>query len=116
MAKLTLFVLYAKQDRMESMKRFYEKLLGCAFVPEKHGTGPRHFAAKVNGIVLEIYPTAPDMVASKVRLGFKVKSISQAIDEIDPAYVVSDGYNMQDNKATTVMDPSGNKVELWEKL
>lgn len=36
-------------------RKFYETL-GLAFVQERHGKGPVHFACDFQGLVLEIYP------------------------------------------------------------
>lgn len=35
--------------------RFY-RVLGLLFTVERHGSGPEHYAAVVNGFVFEIYP------------------------------------------------------------
>lgn len=45
-----------KTDNIEAVKEFLEDF-GLAFVLEKHGDGPEHYACETEGKVLEIYPS-----------------------------------------------------------
>lgn len=52
---------------------FYRSL-GIEFKEDQHGSGPRHFAADLGGIVFEIYPTKkPEDVNRTTRLGFSLQ-------------------------------------------
>jgi lactoylglutathione lyase len=68
---LRLLVLRTKQ--LERLRDFFQ-LLGVSFVAERHGNGPLHYAGELGGVVLELYPLAPDVHAEDplTRLGFSV--------------------------------------------
>lgn len=52
-------VLVLKVADVEATKAHFEAM-GLAFVAERHGTGPDHWACEVDGSVLEIYPVGRD--------------------------------------------------------
>jgi hypothetical protein len=52
-ANLCLLVL--RSPRPERLREFL-CVLGLEFVTEQHGTGPVHYATRLGGLVLEIYP------------------------------------------------------------
>ena len=102
---LTLLVLYVAD--LEQSLRFYSAL-GIAFTAEKHGAGPRHYAAEVGGAVLELYPS-DDRPHTRTRLGLRVNDldatrIALAAAEFDmPA---------PRRGRCVVRDQDGNVVEL----
>ena len=49
--------LVLHSPRLEESRDFYETLLGIKFREEKHGDGPKHYAAPLEaGLLLELYP------------------------------------------------------------
>ncbi|MFF5567156.1 VOC family protein [Streptomyces sp. NPDC012623] len=65
---IDLVVLYT--DRLTACRDFYTGL-GLAFVRERHGSGPEHYAAVLDGgAVLELYPADDRRPATgSLRLG-----------------------------------------------
>ncbi|GAB3141953.1 glyoxalase/bleomycin resistance/extradiol dioxygenase family protein [Microbispora hainanensis] len=69
-ARVMLLVLYT--DRLEECRAFYGAL-GLGFTPERHGQGPRHYAAVLaDGTVFELYPATAERRTGSVRLGLHV--------------------------------------------
>lgn len=61
---------------------FY-KTLGMTFQEEQHGSGPVHWAADLDGIVLEIYPAkSTDEVDATTRLGFDVNDAVSVLEAL----------------------------------
>lgn len=66
----SLLVIYT--GRLDACVTFYTDL-GLPLAREQHGSGPVHYAAELNGgLVLELYPGAPDQTTGRLRLGFSV--------------------------------------------
>ncbi|TYB47183.1 glyoxalase/bleomycin resistance/dioxygenase family protein [Nonomuraea sp. PA05] len=71
--RANLIVIYT--GRVEECRAFYGSL-GLDFRPEQHGDGPRHYAAVLDdGLVVELYPAAPDRRTGRLRLGFEVDGL-----------------------------------------
>jgi lactoylglutathione lyase len=69
--KLNLIVL--KSGDIDKTRKFYE-MLGCQFIEERHGDGPRHYSSAINDVVLEIYQ---GKVANEgITIGFCVSDLS----------------------------------------
>lgn len=69
-AHATLLVVYT--ERLDECLNFYRSL-GLTLVREQHGTGPVHYAAELDALVLELYPAAsPERATGRIRLGFTV--------------------------------------------
>ncbi|OLM09121.1 MULTISPECIES: VOC family protein [unclassified Pseudonocardia] len=67
---LSLLVIYTEQ--LEACREFYSGL-GLRLVREQHGGGPVHYSTELeHGLVLEIYPGAPDRSTNRLRLGITV--------------------------------------------
>ena len=49
-------VYLIKTTEVEDTMEFFSRM-GLAFVKEKHGDGPEHYAAQVGDDVFEIYPS-----------------------------------------------------------
>jgi catechol 2,3-dioxygenase-like lactoylglutathione lyase family enzyme len=62
-----LIVVLRARD-VDATRTFYEGL-GLIFVEERHGTGPRHFAADAGAWVLEIYPARGTDSDGAIELG-----------------------------------------------
>jgi len=84
--KLSLLVIRC-QD-LEISHLFYANL-GFKFKEEKHGDGPRHYAAEADGFVFELYPTN-EWVCDNLRLGFSSDKVEKGI----------------------YTDPDGRKIEI----
>ncbi|MEV4000804.1 hypothetical protein [Actinomadura sp. NPDC049753] len=74
----TLTVIYT--SRLEECRAFYAGL-GLDLRPERHGTGPDHFAAVLDdGAVFELYPAGAREPTGRVRLGFAAESGTTGLD------------------------------------
>lgn len=118
MAETHLSLLVLKTKQIPQLVAFYQAL-GIAFVEEKHGKGPVHFAAAMGEFVFEIYPLAvnqPDSVDS-TRLGFRVANLEfvlsqlqeRAVPILSPMRTTAWGLN------AIVSDPDGRPVELYQR-
>jgi catechol 2,3-dioxygenase-like lactoylglutathione lyase family enzyme len=112
---LNLIVL--RSADLTKARRFYEAI-GLRFDTEKHGKGPEHLAAQVNGCVLEIYPQTQGLSTSGMRLGFRVPSIAPVLAALEQM-----GVKMSSPLAegpwglrAVVVDPDGHKVEFTEAV
>ncbi|MFV2198928.1 VOC family protein [Nocardiopsis sp. LOL_012] len=95
-ARVTLLVLYS--ERMEECRAFYTAL-GLDFAEERHGKGPRHYAAVLgDGSVLEIYPATGTRRTGALRLGLAVDAAA-ARPPLEPGRRV-------------LTDPDGRKVDV----
>lgn len=95
--------------------QFYEAV-GLRFIMEKHGGGPKHYAAVIGEIVFEIYPvrSATDNT-SGIRLGFKVDSVRGVIEGLrDQGLLNVHGHDHSAGRAI-LKDPAGHVVELAER-
>lgn len=86
---LKVNIIVLRCHDLAACKSFYESL-GCTFTQEQHGTSPIHYAAHVNGIIFELYPST-HATPDHTRLGF---------------------YSDQVTQQTILTDPDGRKVEL----
>ena len=105
--QLDLLVLRCQQ--LETSRQFYESL-GFRFVAEKHGTGPRHYAAEDAGFVFELYPAAANEALGNTRLGFRVKHVPQSLAQAPETTT----REFDGTWIYIVRDPDGRKVELRE--
>jgi lactoylglutathione lyase len=106
-ARLNLLVL--RTPRVEETVKFYSAL-GEKFTRERHGDGPEHYAADLEGMVFEIYPAtsgAPSDTTSL--LGFWVDNLYDVLDrlglEIEPDLT-------ERGQEVVLRDPDGRKVVL----
>lgn len=92
-----LLVIYT--DQLDACKAFYTRL-GLTFAEERHGTGPKHYAATLaHGTVLELYPTSPKRPATgSFRLGLTTPPTADGL------------YNRPSQH--TLTDPDGRTVRL----
>lgn len=96
---------------------FY-KILGLTFQQEQHGSGPVHWAADLDGIVLEIYPAkSADEVDTATRLGFNVKNASAILNSLrlSNVEIVSDLKQTKWELRAIVRDSDGRSVELVQR-
>src|SRR5437762_2478617 len=79
---LRLLVLRSKQiDRL----RDFFLALGVSLAAERHGNGPLHYAGDLGGVVLELYPLAPDAPSDHhpLRLGFTVDDLAATLHTLE---------------------------------
>jgi lactoylglutathione lyase len=100
---LTLVVLRCAD--LERSRRFYEAL-GFTLIPEQHGSGPRHYSARVGETVLEFYPDASGSTRG-LRLGLQLIDLSAAISALADIGVV-----LRSGSPVTIDDPDGHRLEL----
>ncbi|MFB4300980.1 glyoxalase/bleomycin resistance/dioxygenase family protein [Actinomadura sp. NTSP31] len=67
-----LTVIYT--TRLEECRAFYAGL-GLHLHPERHGSGPAHYAAVLDeGVVFELYPAGAGEPTGRLRLGFTTRT------------------------------------------
>ena len=93
-------------------------LLDLSFEHHRHGSGPLHYSAQANGLVLEIYPL-PKSVAvadNTTRLGFQVLDLNQTLKALKDTNwrMVSSAATGEFGYQAVVQDLDGRKVELTE--
>ena len=106
--RCTLIVL--RCAHLDAARSFYEAL-GAHFVEEKHGEGPRHYAATFGGMTLELYPGEADV---GTRVGFAVADVDAAVSTLQ-ALGASVRVAPRDSpwgRRAVVLDPDGRRVEL----
>jgi len=108
---LALLVVHATD--IEKTQEFYAQL-GLAFSEEKHGSGPRHYAAVLNGCVFEIYPCLEAQAQAPFRIGFCVAEIDETLRRLrsQGTRVLSEPKDSPWGRRAVVEDPDGNRVEL----
>jgi len=96
---------------------FY-KMLGLDFHEEQHGSGPVHWAADLDGVIMEIYVAkSAEEVNVTTRLGFDVNDAASVLNTLR----LSDVEIISDLKQTTwglravVRDSDGRSVELLQR-
>lgn len=100
---------------MSRLVEFYS-LLGLVFEYHKHGNSPYHHSAKIDGLVLEIYPLAKDQkfADKNLRIGFSVANFDEVIGLLD-ACILSAPIQTEWGEMAIVQDPDGRKVEIYKK-
>jgi lactoylglutathione lyase len=89
---------------------------GIQFVEEQHGAGPRHLAAEVSGVVIEIYPAKTrEDVDRTTRLGFSIPDLQGSIKALEGvgAEIGVGPRQTQWGLRAVVKDPDGRSIELY---
>jgi len=88
---------------------------GLAFEYHRHGKGPMHYSAEVDGVTLEIYPLKRSQTEADttLRLGFTVEDLDGAIVGLPD--IVQTPQRSEWGYRAVVADPEGRRVELVEK-
>lgn len=109
----TLNLIVIQSADVQTAREFYSQL-GLSFMEEQHGNGPRHIAAVLGALVLEIYPCQPGKIAAPLRLGFQVPSLDQTLESLRSrgARIVREPQDSAWGRRAVVEDPDGNRVEL----
>ena len=93
---------------------FYE-ITGIEFREEQHGNGPIHWAATLNGLVLEVYPAkSVEDVDNTTRLGFEFENIAAIVSTMRSSgiEIVQDLRESEWGLQAVARDPDGRSVEL----
>lgn len=112
---LSLVVLRCADLSMAA--RFYE-CLGLRFEHNRHGSGPEHLSANLGDTVFELYPLAPNGLASVgTRIGFQVPSVDCALASLTgfPDAILTPAQTSDWGRRAVVKDPDGHRVELLER-
>lgn len=116
MAKLQLLVI--KTLDPEKLSKEYE-ILGLSFEKHKHGNGPPHYAADLNGLIFEIHPLSKDLLiaANTTRLGLTVTSLDNLLNKLRLSNweIASGAKHTEFGYTAVVQDSDGRKVELTEQ-
>lgn len=110
--KLRLIVIRTMD--VERLVAFYG-CIGIQFTEEQHGGGPRHFAAQLFDVVVEIYPAkVPDDIDRTTRLGFSVADVHGAIKACETfgAEIAMQPKRTAWGLMATARDPDGRSVDL----
>ncbi|MDA1231489.1 MAG: hypothetical protein O2856_12000 [Planctomycetota bacterium] len=94
-------------------------MLGMDFQEEQHGSGPVHWAADLDGIVLEIYPAkSADEVDVTTRLGFDANDAVAVLNALrsSDVEIVSELKQTKWGLRAVVKDSDGRSVELVQQL
>jgi lactoylglutathione lyase len=116
--KLSLNLLVLRFKDIDATRRFYERL-GLAFVQEKHGAGPEHYASEQDGFVLELYPTAEGQMPDAVRIGFSTPFLADLSGDLRhdvDVKILKQPYTAGDRLVILLEDPDGRKVEVSQPL
>ena len=116
MPDVSLSLIVLKTNQLEVVAHFYESI-GIELVEEQHGTGPLHYAARLGGTVLEIYPLAEGAADSTTRLGFVVEDLGAVMEclwrrELAP---LKKARQTEWGLCRVVKDPDGRSVELYQR-
>ncbi len=117
MSEMLLNLVVLRSRDLGRAVEFYSAL-GLSLVPHRHGKGSDHFAAEVGGVVLELYPLAPEGNGSSIttgtRIGFRVPSIDDVLQRLAafPGSLVSAPKSSEWGLRAVLSDPDGHRVEL----
>jgi predicted enzyme related to lactoylglutathione lyase len=109
----TLSLVVIQSADVKAAKEFY-RMLGLSFVEEQHGSGPRHLAATLGPLVLEIYPCRGDKPAAPLRMGFQVRSLDETLELLrgSGSRIIREAHDSPWGRRAIVEDPDGNRIEL----
>jgi catechol 2,3-dioxygenase-like lactoylglutathione lyase family enzyme len=114
--EVSLLVLRCKD--LNATRSFYERL-GLAFVEERHGKGPLHYAWENAGFVLELYSATEQQFPDNVRLGFSTSLLADVSGRVlhdSSMKVLKSPYSTSNRLVMLLEDPDGRKVEVSQPL
>lgn len=98
------------------LMQFYSTL-GLNFDYHQHGNGPKHYAAQLGDMVLEIYPlTKGQNVADPhLRLGWEVANFEQVMENLEKQNfrILQTPQQTEFGYLSVVEDSDGRKVEIY---
>ncbi len=94
---------------------FYQRL-GLTFIQHRHGKGPEHYSADLNGAVFELYPLVSEDTSTRgTRIGFRVASVDNTLAALDdPSAIHSPAQSSEWGRRAVIIDPDGHRIELNE--
>jgi len=113
--KLNLLVL--RSADMKSLARFYSALFGEELKKHRHGQGPEHYGAELEGLIFEVYQRRnEDDDTTSMRFGYVVESVTETLQRIRdfPIHIVSEPKNSPWGIRMVFDDPEGHRIELIE--
>ena len=110
----SLVHIVLRTTRLESLRNFYEHLLGVSFTSEQHGDGPEHYSHQLGDILMELYPTQRENKSTD-RLGFAVDDLDCLYERIDKKHIHRERYNTESGRAMDLIDPDGRTVSVEER-
>ena len=119
MADVSLTLLVLKTRQVEQLRLFYQTL-GIAFAEEQHGKGPVHYAGRLGGAMIEIYPLRDDgsPVDASTRLGFAVENVAEVVQTLQGigTKIVTPPRETAWGLQAVARDPDGRSVELTQRI
>lgn len=116
MSVVCLNLVVLRVQDMARSEEFYS-LLGLSFVLHRHGTGPEHLSADLDGAIFELYPQSQDAPLSiGTRIGFCVSDVDALLATLSQCgkAVATPSHLSVWGKRAVITDPDGHKVELIE--
>lgn len=109
----TVNLIVIRSKEIDRAAEFYQQL-GLALTKHRHGNGPLHYSACVNGIVFELYPLGVHPPTVGTRVGFCVDDLSSTLHRLTAigAEVVSGPAESEWGFRAVLKDPDGHVVEL----
>jgi hypothetical protein len=98
------------------LRNFYGAI-GVVLVEERHGSGPVHYAGRIGGGVLEIYPLPENETAdATTRLGFVVENLEGVIESLVRQKLSprKQPKPSEWGRRVVVQDPDGRSVEVYQ--
>jgi len=116
MSKIALNLVVLRSTDLPHAVAFYAQL-GLEFTCHRHGSGPEHYAADLEGSVFELYPVSTEGASTLgTRIGFRVPSLDAALAALReyPGVILSPPKESPWGRRAVVADPDGHRVELIE--
>ena len=108
---LSLVVLYSPD--IDSLRSFYERL-GLQFHEEQHTAGPKHYAAVLGHVVMELYRAAVPQ-RGPVMIGFTVSHLGDILKSIEACSIYQPVQISESGRIAIVRDPDRRLVYLQER-
>ncbi len=88
--------------------------MGLLFTKHRHGNGPEHYTASVNGFLFELYPLGNHLPTTGTRIGFSVDDVDGIVPMLIAvgAKLISWPTNSEWGRRAVVKDLDGHVVEL----
>ncbi|HLU11797.1 MAG TPA: VOC family protein [Oceanobacillus sp.] len=119
-SKPTLNLIVLRTADIRATLAFY-RALGMVFVEEQHGTSPVHYSCELGDIIVEIYPTKPNIApdgrqAGATMIGFRVESVERVVENLRrlETPILTEPQESEWGRRAVVQDPDGRAIELNE--
>lgn len=117
MESVALNLVVLRSGDIKKASEFYAHL-GLKFKIHRHGSGPEHYAAELQGGVFELYPQSNDGPSTLgTRIGFAVASVDSVVAGLTeyPDAIVSAPKDSEWGRRAVLKDPDGHRVELLQR-